>query len=58
VLLIGLTAYGALLEAAQLTIPGRNSQALDVLADFAGAVLGVGIVAALVRLRPSTADAG
>jgi hypothetical protein len=33
-----LTACGALLELAQLWVPGRNGQLVDIVADFAGCI--------------------
>jgi VanZ family protein len=48
-LVLLLTAYGALLELGQLWVPGRHGQLPDVLADFAGASIGVLVASALVR---------
>jgi VanZ family protein len=50
-LVLLLTAYGALLELGQLWVPGRHGQPLDVMADFAGASIGVLVASALVHLR-------
>jgi len=50
-LVLLLTAYGALLELAQLWVPGRHGQLSDVMADFAGASIGVLLASALVLLR-------
>jgi VanZ family protein len=49
-LVLLLTAYGALLELGQLWAPGRHSQLLDVIADFAGALIGVLVALALMQL--------
>lgn len=47
-----LTAYGALLELAQLWIPGRHGQSIDIFADFLGAAIGVSVASALARRIP------
>ena len=46
-LVLFLTTYGALLELGQLWVPGRHGQLSDVMADFAGASIGVSIASAL-----------
>jgi VanZ family protein len=55
-LVLLLTAYGALLEIGQLWVPGRHGQISDIMADFAGASIGVVVASALVQLM-KTADA-
>jgi VanZ family protein len=47
-----LTAYGALLELGQLWVPGRHGQAIDVVADFVGAMMGVVMVYYLAPFLP------
>jgi VanZ family protein len=48
-LVLMLTAYGALLEVAQLWVPGRHGQAVDIVADFVGALFGVLVASVLAR---------
>jgi VanZ family protein len=52
-----ITAYGALLELAQLWVPGRNGQLSDVVADFAGASIGAAVAVLLARRIPKLAAA-
>jgi VanZ family protein len=42
-LLGGLALLGAAIELTQMTIPGRDAQFMDEVADIVGAVLGVGL---------------
>jgi len=49
-LIAGLTMYGVLIEIAQSLTPCRQASLLDVLADIAGIVLGLLVVAPLRRL--------
>jgi VanZ family protein len=50
-LVLLLTAYGASLELGQLWVPGRHGQLSDVMADFAGASIGVLVASAFLHLR-------
>lgn len=55
-LLAGLTAYAAASEVLQALLPlGRSGDLLDGLTDVAGAVLGLGLYAALDRFRAPAA---
>jgi len=50
-----LTAYGALLELGQRWAPGRHGQVIDIVPDFAGALIGVLVAVALARRFPNIA---
>jgi VanZ like family len=54
-LVLLLTAYGALLELVQLSVPGRHGRLSDVMADLAGALIGAMLASAVTRLRNSAA---
>ena len=45
-LLLGLAAYGVLIELLQLLTPDHHADLLDVMADLAGAVLAMGLFTA------------
>jgi len=47
-----LTVYGAILELAQLWVPGRSGKLIDITADFAGASIGVLVATVLTRRIP------
>jgi VanZ family protein len=57
-LVLMLTAYGALLEVAQLWVPGRHGQAVDIVADFVGALFGVLVASVLARRIPQAVARG
>lgn len=48
-LLLGLLAYGALIEVLQLLVPGRSAEWGDWLADGIGMVFGTGLAACVFR---------
>jgi VanZ family protein len=43
IIVVSLMTMGALLELAQLMVPGRNASFRDVIADALGALIGVGL---------------
>jgi VanZ family protein len=49
-LLLGLLAYGGLIEVLQLFVPGRSAEWGDLVADAIGIALGAALAAFLVRL--------
>lgn len=53
---LGVMAYGGLIEIAQAFLSYRNADILDFGADCAGAVLGIGAVSAITRLRQKRGD--
>jgi VanZ family protein len=53
-LVLLLTVYGSLLELCQLWFPDRNGQVIDILADFAGATIGVFLASALIHFNLKT----
>jgi VanZ family protein len=54
-LVLLLTAYGGLLELIQLWVPGRHGRLSDIVADFAGALIGAMLASAVTRLRNTAA---
>ncbi len=50
IVLAMLLAYGVLIELVQSQIPGRDAEAMDVVADMIGAVIGVGLHALVLRV--------
>jgi VanZ family protein len=53
VILTALLAYGGLIELLQSFTPDRSAEAIDLLADWVGLVLGAGLAFVLERLRPT-----
>ena len=49
-LVIGLLAYGGLIEVLQVIVPGRSSEWGDLLADGIGIAFGMGLAALVLRL--------
>ena len=52
-----LAAYGTLLEAAQLVVPGRSAQLGDAIENVIGVIAGVAVFAAYLAVRRPTAKA-
>ena len=53
-MIIGLTAFGTVIELLQAFSPGRSPDVLDALADFVGA--SIGVAAAMILRRTIGAD--
>jgi len=53
VVLTALLAYGGLIELLQSFTPDRSAEAIDLLADWVGLLLGAGLAFLLDRLRPA-----
>ncbi|WP_431122722.1 VanZ family protein [Variovorax paradoxus] len=53
IVLTALLAYGGLIELLQSFTPDRVAEAIDLLADWVGLLLGAGLAFLLERLRPA-----
>jgi VanZ family protein len=53
IVLTALLAYGGLIELLQSFTPDRSAEAIDLLADWVGLLLGAGLAVLLERLRPA-----
>ena len=53
VVLTALLAYGGLIELLQSFTPDRSAEAIDLLADWVGLLVGAGLAFLLERLRPA-----
>ncbi|HEV8391447.1 MAG TPA: VanZ family protein [Dongiaceae bacterium] len=54
--ILGLAAFGLLLELLQAFSPGRSPDAIDALADIIGASLGAGLAVVLKHATPTAID--
>ena len=53
IVLTALLAYGGLIELLQSFTPDRSAEAIDLLADWVGLLVGAGLAFLLERLRPT-----